>query len=46
MPASALSKEAPFADIHDGIALAHAIVETVGDPRGRRGSYELCAADV
>jgi PAS domain S-box-containing protein len=32
MLTSALSKEAPFVDIQDGIELAHAIVDTVRDP--------------
>jgi PAS domain S-box-containing protein len=32
MLTSMLSKEAPFVDIEDGIALAHAIVDTVRDP--------------
>ena len=32
MLTSTLSKEAPFVDVRDGIALAHAIVDTVRDP--------------
>ncbi len=32
MLTSTLSKDAPFVDIEDGIALAHAIVDTVRDP--------------
>ena len=32
MLTSTLSKEAPFVEIQDGIALAHAIVDTVRDP--------------
>jgi PAS domain S-box-containing protein len=32
MPASTLSKDAPFVEIPDGITLAHAIVDTVRDP--------------
>ena len=32
MLTSTLSKQAPFVDIQDGIALAHAIVDTVRDP--------------
>ncbi len=32
MLASAQSKDAPFVDVHDGITLAHAIVDTVRDP--------------
>jgi chemotaxis protein methyltransferase CheR len=32
MLTSTLSKDAPFVDAHDGITLAHAIVDTVRDP--------------